>query len=48
MAIIGGGLLGWGVISLWDLTGLNGEWGMLLFWITLAAIAIGLGGRVGW
>jgi hypothetical protein len=43
-----GGLLVWGLVSLWNMTGLSGEWGMLVFWVLLAAVVIGVGGRVGW
>jgi hypothetical protein len=42
------GLLAWGLISLWNLTGLSGELGMLVFWIIFGALVIGVGGRVGW
>jgi hypothetical protein len=43
-----GGLLVWGLVSLWNITGLSGETGMLVFWVLLAAVAIGVGGRIGW
>jgi hypothetical protein len=33
LTIIVGGLLVWGLVSLWNMTGLSGEWGMLVFWV---------------
>jgi hypothetical protein len=48
LTIIVGGLLVWGLVSLWNMTGLSGEWGMLVFWVLLAVVVIGVGGRIGW
>jgi hypothetical protein len=48
LTIIVGGLLAWGVVSLWNMTGLSGETGMLVFWVLLAVVIIGVGGRMGW
>jgi hypothetical protein len=48
LTIIVVGVLAWSLVSLWNMTGLSGELGMLVFWVVLAAVVIGVGGRVGW
>jgi hypothetical protein len=47
LTIIVAGLLAWDAISLWRLTGLSDELGMLTFLVVLAVAVIAVGGRIG-